>query len=66
MSVDILDFSFNSVMESDNSALLMLLMTSVYKMLVTPKRDTSVMLFVFWHWRLICPSQHDSVQDLCV
>lgn len=53
MSIDILDFSFNSVMESYNSSLPVLLTTSVCKMPVTPKRGTCAMLFVFWCYRFV-------------
>lgn len=46
-SIDILDFSFNSVMESHNSSLLLHLPTFVDKIAVTPKNVTSVTLSVF-------------------
>lgn len=57
ISIDILDFSFNSVMESCNSSLLVHLPTFVDKMPVTPKSGTSVTLPVLWHWTCI---------DICI
>lgn len=69
MSIDILDFSLNSVMESHNSSLLLHLPAFVGKMPVTPKSGTSVILSVFWHWRCIymyALSQYESLQNVHV
>lgn len=67
VSIDILDFSFNYVMESHNSSLLLHLPTFIDKMPVTPKNVTSVILSVFWSWRCVCThmyalSQYESLQ----